>query len=84
MKDNRLANTIKRARIKQHLTLRDVAKLSRGGISNPGVFQLENNYVGTPRPRLLRTVARVLKLDYVRLLVLAGYLTRRDIQGLGK
>jgi transcriptional regulator with XRE-family HTH domain len=77
----KLNETLKRARAFSGLTLRDIEQLSDGEISNAFISQIENGHVQHPSPRSLRILARILKLNYLELMIYAGHLTIRDLKG---
>ncbi len=81
MKQNRLSTRLRNARRQQGLTLRDVARCSNGAISNPYVCQLESGRPVEVYPHKLRVLAKVLKLDFLELMILAGHLTVQDLKG---
>lgn len=75
-----LAYYLKQERKKQKLTLRDIEKLSKNKISNPYFSQLEQSPRRfDPSPHALREISKAMKLDYINLLIVAGYLTRKEI-----
>jgi transcriptional regulator with XRE-family HTH domain len=77
-RDCRLYVRIKAARKAKKLTLRDVERLSNGNISNVHVSEIENG-LAHPSPRMLRQLSEVLELDFLKLMILAGHITQRDI-----
>jgi transcriptional regulator with XRE-family HTH domain len=76
----KLSKQLKTARLKLNLTLRDIEKSAGGKISNPYISQLENGNVTNPSPEILRWLSRELKLDYVKLMMTAGHITKKDLQ----
>lgn len=81
MEAKKLHSRLRAARLAQGLTLRDVSDLTNGGISNPHLSELERGIETSPSPHKLRSVAKALKLDYLELMILAGYLTVKDLKG---
>lgn len=81
MINKKLTSKLRNARLAQHLTLRDVRRLSKGRLSNGFVCQVELGYVNEPTPPKLRAFAEVLKLNYLELMILAGYITVKDLKG---
>jgi transcriptional regulator with XRE-family HTH domain len=77
----KLHNKLRASRIAQGLSLRDIERMSGHQISNPHVSQLERGIETKPSPHHLRVLAKVLKLDYLELMILAGYITFRDMKG---
>jgi transcriptional regulator with XRE-family HTH domain len=71
----RLGEMIKEARQARHLTLRgltaQVTKEDSNPISPPYLFDIEEHH-RVPAPHVLRELARVLDLEYDRLLAAAG------------
>lgn len=81
MKSKKLQQKLRRARLSQKLSLRDVSKITKGKISNPYLSQLESGHNHDPNPKKLRALASALKLDFLELMILADYLTIRDLKG---
>lgn len=79
---SRLQRRLKQARLAQGLSLRAVAKLSQGRLSHPLICEVENGHILEPTPPKLRAMAEILRLDYIELLHLAGYLTRAEKESL--
>jgi len=72
---------LKAARLHWGLSLRAVETLSEGAISNPYLCRIENGKEFEISPHKLRVLARILKLDYIELMIHAGYLTVKDLKG---
>lgn len=68
-------------RLKQNLSLREVERKSRKKISNAFVSRLENGYEDGPTPETLRALSKGLKVKYLKLMVLAGYIKHSDLRG---
>src|SRR5687768_5014923 len=68
-----LGQVLKAARTAEKMSLRDVERATRGKISNGHLSLLEADDVKQPSPHHIYLLAAVLKLDYGRLLRLAGY-----------
>lgn len=81
MKSNKLPARLRAARMAQGLSLRDVERLSDDRISNPYLNQIELGREGDVNPRKLRVLAKILKLDFLEVMILAGYLTVQDLKG---
>lgn len=81
MISKKLTSKLRNARVTQHLSLRDVDRLSKGRLSNGFVSQVELGQVNEPTPPKLRALAEVLKLNYLELMILAGYITVKDLKG---
>lgn len=77
----KLQSRLKAARLAHGLSMRDVAKLSDGTISNPYICQIEQGNFADISPVKLRTLSKILKLDFLELMILAGYLTVKDLKG---
>lgn len=75
-----LGQVLSAARGKRRLTLRDIEHRSAGLISNGYLCQLEQGQHANPSFPILRGLSQILKIDYVKLLVSAGYLTDLDIK----
>ena len=73
MNDQTLGQILKTARTAENMSLRDVERATRGKISNGHLSLLEADQVKQPSPHHMFLLAAVLKLDYGRLLRLAGY-----------
>lgn len=80
MEGNKLCNRLKRARLAQGLTIRDVEKLSVGQISDSHLSKIERGSI-IPSPHHLSVIAKILKLPYMELMVRAGHVTIRDLKG---
>lgn len=76
---HKLQRKLKAARLKLGLSIRDVERLSKNKVHNSHVTHLEKGRIEFPNPNLLRILCRILKLDYVSVLMLAGYLTKKDL-----
>lgn len=78
-KAHKLGVYLRQARLKQGLSLRALAELTQGGISNPYIHQLETGRSLKPCPTHLRALAGALKLNYLDVMIVAGYLTKKDL-----
>ena len=67
----RLGNYIKTAREENHISLRNLSVLTK--ISYATISKIENAKIPTINPNTLVRISAVLKLDLVKMLVLAGY-----------
>lgn len=74
----KLAARLKHARQSQRLSTRKVSALSKGGISCGYLSQIEMGHIEEVCPPKLRILSRVYGLDYLELMVLAGYLTVKE------
>lgn len=81
MKDTKLQRKLRAARLNQGLSLRDVSARSHYQITNSYVSELESGSRRTPSPKHLRALASALKLDFLELMILADYLTIKDLKG---
>lgn len=81
MDQKKLAQRLKAARLSQHITLRQIESLSEGAITNAYVSRIENGLISGVTPGKLRTLSHILKLDYMELMFLAGYVTIKDLKG---
>jgi transcriptional regulator with XRE-family HTH domain len=68
-----LGEVLRNARKAADLSLREVERASKGKLSNGHLSLLESGEVKQPSPHHLYLLAAILKLDYARLLKLAGY-----------
>ena len=68
-----LGETLKKARIEKGYTTRALATLSKVA-SNAEISMLENAKRGKPDPIILKTLAKILDLDYIELFQLIGYI----------
>ena len=73
-----LSRRLKQARIKKGMSLRDLEAVN--SISNPYLSQVEQGKAGDVNPKKLKSIALALGLDYIELMVLAGYLTVGDLK----
>ena len=62
---------LKQARQKNNISLRNLAVLTK--VSYATISKIENAKVPTINPNILVRISSVLKLDLVKMLVLAGY-----------
>lgn len=67
----RLGNYIKTAREENHISLRNLSILTK--ISYATISKIEHAKIPTINPNTLVRISAVLKLDLVKMLVLAGY-----------
>lgn len=61
-------------RLDRDLSLRQVEEMTNKEVSNAYLSQLETGKIQQPSPNVLNTLATIYKIDYVRLMELAGYL----------
>lgn len=73
----KLSAVLHEARVGKGLSLRDIEKLSDGEISNAYICQIEKGVV--PYPEKLRVLSRILKLNFLELMILAGHVTKSDL-----
>ncbi len=71
-----LGQTLWDARKLLGMTLRQVEEAS--GVSNAYLSQLENGEIKNPSPQILYKLSESLKLDYEKLMQLAGHIKRSD------
>ena len=57
------------------MSLKEVAK--RSGVSHPYLSQIENNKRNTPKPDMIRKLAKGLNVPYVELMQEAGYVDEK-------
>lgn len=74
----KLSKVLRDARLSKGLSLRDIEKLSDNTISNMHVFNAENRG-DIPSPKKLRILAKVLKLNFLELMILAGHVEATDL-----
>lgn len=67
----RLGNYIKTSREENHISLRNLSVLTK--ISYATISKIEHAKIPTINPNTLVRISAVLKLDLVKMLVLAGY-----------
>lgn len=78
-----LQRVLRNARSEKDLTYSDVEVLSRGGITAPYVGLIETkNHI--PSPDKLKVLARIYKMDFLDLMVLAGHVERSDLKATAK
>lgn len=75
-----LHHRLRSARLRLDLTLREVSDMADSNISNPYVSQLERGLDRNPSPHILRALCRVLQLNYMEMMKLAGYITQKDLK----
>ncbi len=73
----KLGQVLKSSRLTLGKTLREVEGAT--GISNGYLSQLESDAVKQPSPNHLRKLAEVYRIDYSRLMELAGYTPPRQV-----
>lgn len=81
METKKLHSRLRQARLSQGMSLRDIARATGGKVSHPYFSELEQGKQIMPNPHKLRALSKALKLDYLELMILAGYLTVRDLKG---
>lgn len=64
-------------RKEKDISIRELAR--RTGISHPYLSQLENGRNDNPQPDKLRKLSIVLNVNYLDLMIKAGYLTEDDL-----
>lgn len=69
-----LAQYLASIRQDRKLSLRRVEELSEKEVSNAYLSQLETGKVSQPSPSVLHTLAEIYKIEYIKLMELAGYL----------
>lgn len=79
-RNGRLAAYLRTVRWEKDLSLRDIERLSKKQISNAYFSQLERGIHETPSPTKLYEIAKVLEINYLELMVIAGYLTQKDVR----
>jgi transcriptional regulator with XRE-family HTH domain len=70
---------LKRHRVRNGRTLRDIESFSGGQISNGYLCQVESGHTPEPTPTKLRVICEALGADYIECLFEAGYLTKKDL-----
>lgn len=75
---NKLAKALRNARLERSLSLRDIQKLSYGAITNTHVMNIERGQI--PSPKKLRVLAKILKLEFIELMVMAGHVDELDLK----
>lgn len=80
MKQKKLSDKLRQARAARHMTLRAIEEKSDGLLCNAYFSQIEHGYIQDVNPNILRVIARILQLDYMELMILAGYITVRDLR----
>jgi len=73
-----LGGVLREARLTKGLSLRDIEKLSDNTISNMHVHNVEERGF-TPSPKKLRVLAKVLRLNFLELMILAGHVQKTDL-----
>jgi hypothetical protein len=81
METSKLHSRLRAARKGQKLSLRQVATLSGHQISNAYLCELEGGKFHDPHPQKLRALSKILKIDFLELMILAGHLTIKDLKG---
>ena len=73
-KNKSLSLYLKELRITKDLSLRDVEKKTKSGVSNAYLSQLESGKIAKPSPHILEYLASAYKVSYNSLMVAAGYM----------
>lgn len=81
MKRTKLAKFLKASRLKRGLTLRDIEKKSKYKITDGHVSKIENGFINEPSPHQLRAISKTLNLNYLEVIMEAGYVTYADLKG---
>lgn len=76
MKHKTLATRLRTARINKNLTLRQLSAKTKNKVSNPYISQLELGHNVNPSPHKLYELAAALKIEYLELMELAGYIVK--------
>lgn len=69
---------LRKARDDMSLTLRDVESVTKKGVSNAYLSQIEQGKIAKPSPSTLYTLSKALNLSYEELMARAGYLPTED------
>lgn len=77
----KLGIVVREARQSRDLSLCEIQTLCGKEITDSYVGMIEQCKV-VPSPKKLRVLARVLKLDFLELMVLAGHVTKNDFDAL--
>ncbi len=80
MLQNKLGDALRNARMSKGLTLRDASAKSKSKISNAYISLLETGKILIPDPRFLKILAELYDVNYLTLLIMAGYLTMADLK----
>lgn len=74
-----IGQRIREARLSLGMSYTDVT-VATGGITQPYLNKLEKGVKGNPSPELLRRLSRALKVPYLEMMELAGYVESSDIR----
>lgn len=78
----RLGRKIRGLRLKLDFTVRDVERTTiKSGYRVPNAYlsQIELGQIKFPHPHVLRSLARTYGVDFLDLMVVAGYITKKDL-----
>lgn len=65
---------LKELRLVKNMTLRDVEKATNKSVSNAYLSQLESGRIAKPSPHILQELAKVYRVPYEDIMVVAGYM----------
>ncbi len=65
---------LKELRLVNNMTLRDVEKAANKSVSNAYLSQLECGKIAKPSPHILQELAKVYRVPYEDIMVVAGYM----------
>jgi transcriptional regulator with XRE-family HTH domain len=74
---NKLALTLRKARHEKGLSLSDIEKLSDDTIAATYISGIERGAI--PSPKKLKVLSKILKLDFLELMIMAGHLSPSDL-----
>lgn len=75
----KLTALLREERLSKGLSLRDMQKLSDGTITGAYVYLIETRDM-VPSPKKLRVLSKILKLNFLDLMVLAGHVATSDLK----
>lgn len=81
MEGKKLHTRLRNARLTRGLSLRDIARATGGEVSHPYFSELEQGKQTMPNPHKLRALSKVLGINFLELMILAGYITVKDLKG---
>lgn len=75
-----LSRRLKQARLRLGISVREIERLSKNKISDGHASQIENGIAQNPTPQTLRILCTILELDYLTIMMAAGYITKQDLR----
>jgi HTH-type transcriptional regulator, competence development regulator len=76
---SKLSKQLYAARQRLGYTLRDIERLSHRQITNAYISMVEHGIGENISPKKLRVLCKILKLDYMSMMMAAGHITKKEM-----